>query len=169
MKSRMVTSSIFALPFKRILVIIASFLLLTGCLGMVKPIILSVPDLSEHYTEYAGKRVQVVGQIVEKNIYGNYGGFGTWNFILESGGKKIRCYEDTYRRRSNQFADMLVMLAMEDRQKGKPADVTVVGDVTKEGIELYSIEYMNTYVRTDFFIESEELMNQLEELQRLRR
>ena len=169
MKSRMVISSIFALPFKRTLILIASFLLLTGCLAMVKPIILSVPELSENYTEYEGKRVQLVGQIVEKYFYGNYGGLGTWNFILDAGGKKIRCYEDTYRRRSNHFADMLVMLAMESRQKGKPADVTVVGDVKKEGLELYSIEYMNTFIRTDFYVESEELLHQMEELERFRR
>jgi len=131
---------------------------------MITPISLPIPKLLENYSAYRGKRVQLTGQIVEKNISGNYGGFNAWNFFLGSGGKRIRCFEKNYDLRPNHTADSLVVLALVDQQRGKKAEVTVIGDVEKEGLELYSIEYMHTTIRTDFFDESEDLLFQIEKL-----
>jgi hypothetical protein len=102
------------------------------------------------YGKYEGKRVLVRGQIIEKDPNGIYGvGFCTWFFFLESEGKEIRCHEWNYRISADPIANYIVLRARADRASGKKAEVTVVGDVDRDGIELYLLEYQGVTVRTD--------------------
>jgi hypothetical protein len=123
---------------------------LTGCVKRIQPIDLSLPELLENYQQYQGKRVLLRGEISDKMPFGIYGvGFRTWFFILESGGKKIRCFEDHYRVEVNPTANHIILRTRAERKSGKEADVTVIGDLERDGLELYLIEYKGITVRTD--------------------
>ena len=130
--------------------VVALWLLsLASCRQVVQPVGVTIPDLVGNYTEYQGKRVELTGQIVAKEIDGNFGGFWTWNYTLESGGKKVRCYESNYRMRAESEANYLVRMAMAERAAGREAKVTIVGDLRRDGVELFSMSYMNMVIRTD--------------------
>jgi hypothetical protein len=47
------------------------------------------------------------------------------------------------------MANFIVLMARAERASGKKAEVTVIGDLDKDGIELYLLEYDGITVRTD--------------------
>jgi hypothetical protein len=149
MRSRMVISFISGSPVKWTVLIIA-LIFLSGCFKRIQPICTTLPELASNYGQYEGKRVLVKGQITDKDPNGIYGvGFRTWFFFLESEGKEIRCFEWNYRVSPDPLANYIVLKARADRASGKKAEVTVVGDLEKDGIELFLLEYQGVTVRTD--------------------
>jgi len=149
MRSKMVTSFISGSRFKWSVLII-TLIFLSGCIKRIEPITTTLPELMSNYGQYEGKRVLVKGQITDKDRYGIYGvGFHTWFFFLESEGKEIRCHEWHYRVSGDPIANAIVLRARAERASGKKAEVTVIGDLEKDGIELYLLEYDGITVRTD--------------------
>jgi hypothetical protein len=132
------------------LVLIVALIFLSGCIKRIEPICTTLPELISNYGQYEGKRVVLKGQITDKDYNGIYGvGFHTWFFFLESEGKEIRCFEWHYRISAELTANYIVLRARADRASGKKAEVTVIGDLEKDGIELYLLEYQGVTVRTD--------------------
>jgi len=149
MRSKMVTSFISGSRFKWSVLII-TLIFLSGCIKRIEPITTTLPELMANYGQYEGKRVLVKGQITDKNPHGIYGvGFHTWFFFLESEGKEIRCNEWHYRVSGDPIANAIVLRARAERAGGKKEEVTVIGDLEKDGIELYLLEYQGITVRTD--------------------
>jgi len=149
MRLKMVISFISGSRLKWSLLIVA-LIILSGCIKRIEPIATTLPELMSNYGEYEGKRVLIKGQIADKNHYGIYGvGFHTWFFFLESEGKEIRCHEWHYRVSADPTANFIVLMARAERASGKKAEVTVIGDLDKDGIELYLLEYDGITVRTD--------------------
>jgi hypothetical protein len=149
MRSKMATSFISGSRFKWSVLIITS-IFLSGCIKRIEPITITLPELMSNYGQYEGKRVLLKGQITDKDRYGIYGvGFHTWFFFLESEGKEIRCHEWHYRVSPDPMANYIVLRARADRASGKKTEVTIIGDLEKDGIELYLLEYQGVTVRTD--------------------
>ena len=149
MRSRMVISFISG---SRVTwsVLIVILILFSVCIHRIEPICTTLPELMSNYGQYEGKRVLLKGQITDKDRYGIYGvGFHTWFFFLESEGKEIRCHEWHYRVSPEPMANYIVLRARAERASGKKAEVTVIGDLDKDGIELYLLEYDGITVRTD--------------------
>jgi hypothetical protein len=116
----------------------------------IEPIYTTLSELMSNYGQYEYKRVLLKGQITDKDYFGIYGvGYRTWFFFLESEGKEIRCHEWHYRIETDPIANYIVLMARSDRARGEKAEVTVVGDLEKDGIELYLLEYQGVNVRTD--------------------
>jgi hypothetical protein len=149
MKSKMVISFTSGLRSKW-LVLTLVIISLSGCVKRIQPIDLSLPELLENYQQYEEKKVLLRGEISDKMPFGIYGvGFPTWFFFLESEGKEIRCFEWHYRISAEPTANYIILRARTDRASGKKAEVTVIGDLEKDGIELYLLEYQGITVRTD--------------------
>jgi hypothetical protein len=92
----------------------------------------TLKDVQEQFDRYRGREIELAAPLT---YYGS-SGFWTWYVLLEKDGKKLRCYEYKYRLYPNPTA---VDLALTARTKG--GDVTVRGELLKDGIELNRLKY----------------------------
>jgi hypothetical protein len=94
----------------------------------------------ENFTLYKGRHVELTAPFT---YYGKKG-YWTWQLFLEKDGKKIRCYEHTYRQYPGK--DALYLLKRAEAEDGV---ITVRGKVWPNGIELSRLFYNDFAVNTD--------------------
>jgi hypothetical protein len=147
-----------------ILIIIVTLLSLAGC--SPKPIIkvdldtylrnpdqykdqqvviaTTLKDVTERFDLYRGKVVELSAPVT----YYGFGGFWTWHIILEKDGEKLRCYEYKYRLYPDPTAVNLALSA-----KTQEGEVTVQGELLRDGIELNRLKYKSFNINTnlDFY------------------
>jgi len=97
-------------------------------------------DILEQYKLYKGKNIELTAPVT---YYGDWG-FSEWYLTLEKEGKKIRCYEESYRYHLPWRALYLVRWA-----KSEGGEVTARGKLRKDGIELYELAYKGLIVNTN--------------------
>jgi len=100
----------------------------------------NLEDLLERNELYQGKEIEVTAPVTS---FGNWN-FWTWYLILEENGKKVRAYESEYRIYPDLYA-LNIMHAV--RSKG--GEVTVRGELRRDGIELDRIAYQGLSINTN--------------------
>jgi len=100
----------------------------------------TLKDVVEKYDLYKKREVELSAPLIS---YGQ-AGFWTWHIMLEQGGEKLRCYEYKYRLYPDPTA---VDLALTARARG--GDVTVRGELLKDGIELNRLIYNGFNIDTN--------------------
>jgi hypothetical protein len=99
-----------------------------------------VQDLLKRYELYQDKKVELTALVT----YFGKEEFPTWYLTLEEDGKKIRAYEDNYRRYISRDALQLLIWA-----KSEGGEVTVRGKLKEDGIELSQLAYNDYFVNTN--------------------
>jgi hypothetical protein len=97
-------------------------------------------EIVDQYQRFQGKDIEVTAPIThfeEKNA-------PVWFLTLEKNGKKIRCYEDDYRRFVPPDVFYLARWA-----KHEGGEVTARGKLQKWGIELDQLTYKGLIVNTN--------------------
>ena len=105
-----------------------------------QPIKVDLKTLVEGSIEYKGKRVETSGKVV---TYPTRQHFRTWHFWIEKDGERLRCFERTYR---TEYAPCAPVIR---RAKREGEEVTVMGKLCHDGIELRWIEYKSRRFNTD--------------------
>lgn len=106
----------------------------------IPPVKVGLKTLVEEPMEYEGKRIETSGKVVS---YPTRRHFRTWHFWIEKDAKRLRCYERTYR---TEYAPCAPIIR---RAKAEGEEVTVMGKLCHDGIELRWIEYKGRRFNTD--------------------
>lgn len=97
-------------------------------------------DLLERYELYQGKEIEVTASVIS---FGHWN-FWTWHLILEKNGKKVRAYESEYRIYPDRYTLNLMKVV---RSEG--GEVTVRGELHRDGIELDRLAYKDFSINTN--------------------
>jgi hypothetical protein len=98
-------------------------------------------DLLENYDSYKGKHVEISAPVT----YVGKRDYPRWYLTLEEDGKELRCYEDDYR-----FIVRSDVIQVAKRAKHEGDEITVIGKVRSDGVELNQISYKNYVLVTDY-------------------
>ncbi len=91
-------------------------------------------DVLDRYSLYEKKKIEVAAPVL---YYRDYG-FWTWHLLLEEKGRMLRCYTHYYRVEPGWDAVNLLDRAMSNKNS-----VTVVGILTKDGIDIQRLSCGN--------------------------
>ena len=97
-------------------------------------------DVIERYDLYRNRQLEISAPV---SFWGRKQ-YWTWYLTLAEGCTTLRCYTHYYRLRADRFA--IILLEQAKREKG---DVTVIGKLRRDGLELEKIIYDNQVIRTD--------------------
>ena len=97
-------------------------------------------DLLERYDLYQGKDIEITAPVTS---FGHWN-FWTWYLILEKNGKKVRAYESAYRIYPDLYT--LNLMKVVRSEKG---EVTVRGELQRDGIELDRLAYKDFSINTN--------------------
>jgi hypothetical protein len=113
-----------------------------GCVA-IPPVKVGLKTLTEEPMEYEGKRIETSGKVV---AYPTRQSFKTWHFWIEKDGERLRCFERTYRVEHAPCAPVI------RRAKREGEEITVMGKLCHDGIELQWIEYKGMRFNTDLLL-----------------
>jgi len=98
-------------------------------------------DLLSRYEQYRNRKVTITAPF---SYFGSRR-FWTWYVLLENNGKKLTCY--THRYRVEPGWDALHLLRWARHEKG---DITVVGTLKRDGLDLERLIYKEQHVLTSY-------------------
>ena len=101
----------------------------------------TLDDVASRYGLYEGNTIEVTAPVT---YYGS-AGFWTWHLMLDDNGTQLRCYTHHYRVEPGWDAVNLLI-----RARHRKEAITVLGTLTKEGIDIQRLTFDGTSAVPDY-------------------